>query len=93
MKYSSHVFTGLLAIMGSALISPITNPIKNDDRTVPNWFRFHGGDQNDPNNFSSTVSVPDCTGGSNLCAILAEPNPQEPASPLMETITERAFHE
>lgn len=93
MKNIILTVAGFLAITGSAVISPVTYTAQNSDMAVPNWFRFHGGDINDPSNFSATVNIESCTGGSNLCAILAEPNPLNPASPLMETITERSYHQ
>jgi len=80
-----------LGISGS-LVSSKADPLFKGSELAPNWFKFQGGDPNDPSNFVAVGALPECCiGGDNLCAVLAEPNPSDPDKPGLDTVTELAF--
>ncbi|MCX2429609.1 hypothetical protein [Pedobacter sp. GR22-10] len=55
---------------------------------VPQWYRFDGTDQDDPQSYTATASAPtECSGGNVRCAILAEPQSGDAAHPDLANIT------
>ena len=86
---------GMLVVglgIGGSLVSSKANPLFKGSDLVPNWFKFQGGDPNDPANYVAVEALPECCiGGENVCAVLAEPNALDPDKPRLETVTDLAF--
>lgn len=51
------------------------------------WYYYDGdGDPNDPTNYTPTGTIQDCDGSTDLCAILAEPDPLNNQIPREEDV-------
>ena len=58
----------------------------------PQWYRYNGGSETNGNSYTATVSLPsNCTGGDNLCAILAPEDPNNLGHPIVVDKTDTRF--
>jgi hypothetical protein len=92
MKSSKSVFIALAFVLGigGALAS------KAAQRVTPlsaSWYVFNGNPSqiSDPSKYSLSPTDPDCTTGSDRCAVLAQPSTSNPNQPNLATITQEEF--
>lgn len=88
------IFGMLVAVTaaGGSIATYASTLVKGQGKLEAQWFRYHGGDINDPSNYTATTSLPqECDGGQVRCAILAEPNPSNPNNPVPGTPQDVAF--
>lgn len=86
MLVAVTAFGGSVATYASALKF-------SNSKGDPQWFRYHGGSETNGNNYTATVSIPStCSGGDQLCAILAPEDPDNPGHPIVSQKTDTRYH-
>lgn len=77
------ILLGCLAIVATMALWAFTQPAeKTAPKLTPIWFYYDGtGDPNDQSNYSTTPPPGGCEGADVHCAILAEPDGNNPGVP------------
>lgn len=86
-----RVNAALLAMMLGATATFAFKAPATSTKTALVWYKFNGGDQSNPANYSRMSSTPTCNGSAALCAIQGDDNGTHPAQTTVDSPIDERF--
>lgn len=84
------MLVAIVAVGGS--VGTYASSLHSNGKLAPVWYSFTGDDPEDPNDYTRKESEPSgCTGGTNVCAILAEPDAGDTTHPNLNIVSQTTY--